>query len=333
MDSFQVQGSVNAGVGRISETPFMDNRFDTVMMGHLPEEVLSTLEPEIVEQGLASLEMRLLRLLTPALLEAIGERNIQPPPVFIALPEPGPEKVRLDGENFLKRLKQQTGADLDLKQSKAYSMGRAGIFYALEDTYKMFATGRGPKWAIVGGVDSYFDCRRVSRLIGENRHRCPENLDAMIPGEGAAFLLLTSERNRSSEKISSLAGIEAVAVGEEQGHRYSDEPYLGEGLAGVFTDLFQQVSGDEIKTVFAGFTGENIFAKEWGVSFMRNRKRFSETLQLEHSAEYMGDAGAALAPIMMAVIARGMSNDQLKGPSIVFSSSDGALRGAACLVL
>jgi hypothetical protein len=35
-------------------------------------------------------------------------------------------------------------------------------------------------------------------------------------------------------------------------------------VAGVFTDFFQQVSSDEIKTVFAGFTGENVFAKEWG---------------------------------------------------------------------
>ena len=49
---------------------------------------------------------------------------------------------------------------------------------------------------VVGGVDTFFDLRRISVLDSESRILCPSVMDGFIPGEGAAFLVL-KDANRS----------------------------------------------------------------------------------------------------------------------------------------
>jgi len=83
-----------------------------------------------------------------------------------------------------------------------------------------------------------------------------------------------------------------------------------------------------IELVMAGFTGESLHAKEWGVAHVRNRRGFAEGLRVEHSAEYMGDAGAALGPLMLGVAVVGMRDGSVRGPAMVWGSSDYEDRGA-----
>ena len=130
-----------------------------------------------------------------------------------------------------------------------------------------------------------------------------------------------------------MAHLQGVGLGEEEGHRRSDKPYLGEGLSQAFEELFEKAPRNLglIQTVFAGFNGEQFGAKEWGVAYARNQERFDETFQVEHPAEYIGDAGAALAPVMMAIGAFGLSQDMWGSPLILWASSDEADRGAALI--
>ena len=88
-----------------------------------------------------------------------------------------------------------------------------------------------------------------------------------------------------------------------------------------------------LRTVFASLNGENFGAKEWGVALMRNQSAFDEAFQLEHPAEYFGDTGAAVGPIMMGLAAMGLSKTYLTGPALVWCSSEFEQRGAVCVTV
>lgn len=186
---------------------------------------------------------------------------------------------------------------------------------------------------VVGGVDSYFDAKRLTRLELEQRLLTTGLQDAFTPGEGAAFLLLASRAACVRHRLDPLAWIDAVGMGMEAGHRYSELTHRGDGLATAIGQTVRAIEehGERVRLVMAGLTGESFHAKEWGVACVRHREAFAEPLRIEHPAEYTGDAGAALAPMMLAVTALELKGRRLEGPALVWAASEGAERGAALL--
>ena len=77
--------------------------------------------------------------------------------------------------------------------------------------------------------------------------------------------------------------------------------------------------------------GESVWAKEWGTAFIRNRARFDENAEMNHPAEYYGDPGAAAGPLMAGLALTGLHRGYLKGPVLVFTSSDHGQRAAVLL--
>ena len=76
--------------------------------------------------------------------------------------------------------------------------------------------------------------------------------------------------------------------------------------------------------------GESFWNKEIGVVLSRNRNQFSETLKIEHPAEYYGDIGAAAGA---GLIQMAQLDLLLKAPgrNLVCTSSDHGFRAAVCL--
>ena len=130
-----------------------------------------------------------------------------------------------------------------------------------------------------------------------------------------------------------MARVVAVATGVEKGHRYSEEVYRGEGLASTVQELFASVpsASEPARTVYAGFNGESFWSKEWGVTYLRSKNKFDEPLRMEHPVDCFGDPGAALGPLMIGLATVGMQKGYLKGPSLIWCSSDREPRGAAVI--
>jgi 3-oxoacyl-[acyl-carrier-protein] synthase-1 len=211
-----------------------------------------------------------------------------------------------------------------------FPTGHAGFFAALQHAQAQVIDPGWAEFAVVGGVDSWLDLYRLALLDQEDRLLTFGVQDAFTPGEGAAFVLVASRNACARYRLSPLGWIDAVGVGQEPGHRYGDQPYLGEGLAAAVGQALQQLGEHAplVRLVMAGFTGESMHAKEWGVAYMRNRKRFADPLRIEHSAEYAGDAGAGLAPMMLGAAVLGMRDGEAEGPALVWASSEQAQRGA-----
>lgn len=58
---------------------------------------------------------------------------------------------------------------------------------------------------------------------------------------------------------------------------------------------------------------------------------FTDKLRVEHPADCYGDTGTAVAPLLIGLAAIGMQKQYIKGPCLIFCSSEKEKRGAVCV--
>jgi 3-oxoacyl-[acyl-carrier-protein] synthase-1 len=321
--------AVRGGISRLRESAIINRKGAPMILATLADAALPPLAARLaVRHDLTSRQLRMLRLATHALQEVAsmlvpGER----PPLLLAGPESHPKKpVPPLGVGFPELLALQTGVCLDEGRSETSSRGRAGGLELLGRAMELLHSRRATS-VLVGGVDSHLDTGLLGLLDEEGRVHADEVLDGFVPGEGAAFLLLSSRKVLPTSKA--LAFVSAPGTGAEQGHRYSAEPYLGDGLADSIRAAVGSASGLPVRTVLSSFNGESFGGKEWGVAFIRNREAFHTELRMEHPADCFGDLGAACGPVLVGLAALGLKKRYLPGPCLAWCSSEGAPRAAA----
>ena len=184
------------------------------------------------------------------------------------------------------------------------------------------------QFAIAGGVDTYRDLFVLGSLDLEKRVKSASNLDGFIPGEGAGFLLLASASAAEDASAVPLCRLSPMTLGFEEGHLYSDQTYLGEGLAEAVRQAAEANGSEAIKEVYSSMNGENHWAKEWGVSLLRNRRAFDPDYGFHHPADCYGDTGAAAGPLMVGLAALGIQRGYRETPALVYCSSDRGHRAA-----
>jgi 3-oxoacyl-[acyl-carrier-protein] synthase-1 len=319
----QVWASARAGVARIGSSHVMDRHFEPIQMGLVPEDGLGALTPEIDGLPLPSRARRMLRLAAPS-FQAVAKDIGRPVPVFIGLPALTPAEAPwiVHMPAYLQKL---ANVPIDLQRSAIVPHGRAAGLMALELALNAIATDPNAT-AIVGGVDTYLDLRLLGTLDQEQRILGQRVMDGFIPGEGAAFCVLSRGGSNGPRVV-----VNGVASSMDEGHRYGTAPAKGEGLAIALAQLRQrngQLSGP-IGTTFAGFNGESFDAKLWGVARLRHNDFFAPTMAVEHPADKYGDAGAATGAILVALAAQSLSSGARPGPALVWAASDREPRACA----
>jgi len=312
--------SVRSGISTYEASDVLNKQFNPMTLSLVPDDALPALEEKLAKQGLTSRQQRMLRLATPA-LQQLAEKLTGPVPLMLCGPEKLPGRRSVVSDKFLKQLVVQSKAPIDLEGSYVFPQGRASSFYALEAAMQMLESG-SHKQVIIGGVDSFLDLHLLATFDADDRILAEGVLDGFAPGEAAAFLLLKLADSESTVKIY------PPGIADEPGHRYSQEPYKGEGLANAVTEAISNASANTIKTVFASFNGENFNAKEWGVAAIRNQQNLDSDFNIVHPADCYGDVGAATGPVLMALASIGMQKGYYERPSLVWASSEIEQRAA-----
>ena len=333
----QVYASVRAGLGRISASSVYDQHFEPIGMALFPEDALEPLAEKLEPLPLTNRRRRIFRLAGAALREAVAEvpETARPMPVFLGLPEPRPGELPMKAAQIVGALGEQAGVVVDETESQVFPRGRAATLLALEAGARCLTEGRAES-VLVGGVDTYMDLALLSELDLEGRIHGPRVIHGFIPGEGAAFLVLTSAR-RGRSRSSQAPNVTMLGVGTAQdpGHRYSDKPACGEGLSQALEKMLAALPGPPapIENTFAGFNGEMFDSKEWGVASVRNRDLFSPGTQIAHPADRFGDTGAAAGALLLVLAYTALARGDRAGPVLVFASSDREDRACALLDL
>jgi len=324
--------AVRAGISRYEESPIMNEKYLPMKVSFVPDEALPEIEyptGNIICQQ--TRYRRMLRLAVPALNEMMASYTGSIPiPLFLA----GPENLHdylspLDG-GFIKHMIKLTGANIDVKNSRFFYTGRAGGFSAIEMAFRYFQQTQQP-YVLVGGVDSYMDLDLLGAMERDDRILSVSNSDGFVAGEGAGFLLLATEQGLSQLANKPLAYLGYPGVAMESGHRYSDEPYKGDGLAEAFGAGLSVLANKKIKSVFSSLNGEQFGAKEYAVATVRNSQQLDPELDTHHPIENFGDVGAALSPIMIGMAGIGLNKGYYRGPGLVYCSSEKEHRAACCI--
>ena len=328
----ETAASARARVARIREIEWRDRRFEPFIVGTVPDDGLPDLAEGLAELPLQYREARMLRLAHVALEEALAplQGKAAPVPLLLGLPEQH-TTVPLSPKKFLMHLDMQVPGALDVERSMAVSRGRAGGLMALREAAGRLARGDSP-FVLVGGVDCLVDLYVLGTLDLQGRIRNEVNSDGFSPSEGAAFLLLSLASTAQAHGLTPLAHVLGYAHGQEAGHIYSDEKYLGEGLAATFANLLSDTPPPQpIGSVYSSFNGERYWAREFGVARLRQAHAFAPDHQMEHPAECFGDMGSAQGPALAALAAHGVQQGYRQAPCLVYASSDHGDRAASLL--
>lgn len=294
--------AVNAGLSAYCDSYNLNKSFNPMRMALIPEDALPPLHEEL--EGLAELtarQRRMLRIATPALQEVmdVGELK-RAPPLFLAVPESFPGYDTGIHANFLDHLLLQTGVNFDRASSRLIATGRAGSIEVIDWAFKyMQSTGR--ELVLVGGIDSHMDLLLLGELDKQNRILADSISDGFAPGEGAGFLLLVSERVVGLFPRDTLTAVYMPGLANEPGHRYSEEPYRGDGLSAAFQEAIKNSGGEKIEAIYASLNGESFGTKEFGVASIRNKSALVENVESLHPADCFGDLGAAFGPVLVAM--------------------------------
>jgi len=318
--------AINAGISQIAETAILSKKLKPIKMALVPEAVLPPLTRELLNSSLPSRQLRLLQLAALGLSQLAAQLpKDQRLPLYLSLPEHLPSLSKPVVGNFIEQLLLQTDVAVDVSQSRVAQVGRPGGLHAIEAARRHLAQ-EGNDYVIIGGVDTYWDTDLLTRLDAEDRLMLQGALDGFFPGEGSTFLLLTSERVKSS-LASPLIALAKPGLTQEIGHRYSDEPYRGDGLASAVTEACNNSPGI-VDTIWTSMIYDDFASKELGVAFTRNSKSISPTVKMLHPVDCVGDMGAAMGCALVALIGAAAQRNKKSSHHLVCCSSDLSHRSA-----
>lgn len=312
-DAIMTAASVRSGISAYEASSVINKDFNPVVMALVPEDALPPLEDELKSQHLTARQQRMLRLCTPA-MQQLADVLKTPMPLMLCGPEKLPGRRSVVSDTFLKQLQVQSKASFDLDNSYVFAEGRAAGFYALEVAIQLLESGH--QQVMLGGVDSFLDLYLLATLDNDDRILAEGVMDAFVPGEAAVFMLLKLADEQSSVKIY------PPGIADEPGHRYSSEPYKGDGLANAVRESLEKAPPVPVNTIMAGFNGEHFHAKEWGVAAIRNAAQIDSDFNMLHPADCYGDIGAATGPMLMALASMGLLDGYYRGPVLAWASSE-----------
>ena len=274
---------------------------------------------------------REIKMAVIALQEIFSQKEFDAPvPLILALPEDVPNVSHCSGKKMMTNLASRFEM-LDIEQSRTIQTGRSGGIQALEMAQR-YLYELDIDYVLVGGSQSYASYPYLNHFDATDRVAAPNVADGFIPGEAAAFLLLTKDPYNSGSSIDNLPYLGLPGYGEEPGHIYSDEPYRGEGLDQAFKNALKGYQGKPIKAIYSSMNGENYWAKEYGVASIRNASQIDEEVRFEHPADCYGDIGVATGAVLIALAVEDMKKKSSIPTSLVYCSSDSAGRSAVLLV-
>jgi 3-oxoacyl-[acyl-carrier-protein] synthase I len=313
---------IEAGTSRFEDTPLMDATDEPVRAARL-----TALPPG------ASRARRMATLAVTALLpviEQVQRAGLDRVGLFLGLPGDLPAAA---ASRVLQALWAAAApVQITLPKRGAHAMGRASAFFALQEAMELIATG-GRDGALVGAIDCLCDTVSLATASGRGELLSPTNIEGLLPGEGAGFVWLLSERWPVPRGLAP-GRLLAVATGHEPRHLAQPQPNLGEGLTVVLRSLRRHPRAGEVRVdrLLSCQTDQGYWSTELTWGYLRNAALCPEPFEPRRLTAALGDTGAASGAIALALAARATAGMGPGRRTLVLGGSDTGERGA-CVVL
>jgi 3-oxoacyl-[acyl-carrier-protein] synthase-1 len=317
--------AVNAGISASTLSEYDTDDGEPITMARVPDEVFEHIKYEFEEGNnvFNHRDGRMIRMAIAALRESVAAVNtLDATPLIMAVPA---DQIQDKGYTpFIPALARNLKPWIELPLTRRISTGRAASIEAIHFAFQ-YLMNQPQDYILILGVDSYDDDTVINQY--KNRLLSRSSADSFAPGEGACALLLTRHIERAEQKNGSVIALNPPSMAEEDGHLFSDKPYRGDGLDRAFKGALTSHPTNSIQSIYSSMNGENHWAKEYGVAYLRNKEKFIEKIKIDHPADCYGDLGVATSAALIIAAAKNLQRTNTT-KSLVYSSSDHGLRGA-----
>ncbi|MBA1380136.1 beta-ketoacyl synthase N-terminal-like domain-containing protein [Pseudomonas brassicacearum] len=208
--------------------------------------------------------------------------------------------------------------------------GRVSAAVALRDARTLIYQG-GHRHVLVAGVDSLLCGATLAAFEQRERLLTSENSNGFIPGEGAAAVVLAAPVSEEKPQLTCIGlgfGMEQATVEAE------DLPLRAEGLTqAVRAALGEAGCGlEQMDYRLTDISGEQYYFKEASLALSRSLRVRKEFFHLWHPADCIGEVGAAIGPVMLAVALAASRKGYGEGPNIFCHLGNDAGERAAALL-
>jgi 3-oxoacyl-[acyl-carrier-protein] synthase-1 len=213
--------------------------------------------------------------------------------------------------------------------------GPAGPGLALQGVYDALARGT-IEAAILGGVHTDYDPARIRALAAAGRLFKPDNLDSIIPGEHAAFLVLMRPDVARTYKLTPLANLFAVGNAFDKIRPDNDEPaFEAIGLTVAVRKAGAPLAELKLRAgwLLTDLSFETYRLFEHQSMIVRTQSLWVEPQQWDPPALRMGALGAAAIPLEVTLAVEGWRRGWAPHSiAIACAGSDGGERAALLLM-
>jgi 3-oxoacyl-[acyl-carrier-protein] synthase-1 len=308
-------------------SPLLDPEGEPATMCFLP-----TLEPRSVGSE------RALELALPAMkeaVEALGPQTLRFK-LWLCLDEELGIKAdgRLPSRDLLDALVRRAASFVELEDAIATARGPATLGLVLDDVVAELERGNITA-AIVGGVHSDYHPARIAALAAAGRLFSVDNLDALIPGECAAFSVIMHPSAARAQRLAVRAQIHAWAATMERARPDNDVPaFEANGMTAAVRKASEPLVEHDLRCgwLLTDASFETMRAYELQAVSIRTQKLWCEPQHVDAPAQRMGYLGAAALPLHLVIAAEAWRRGWAPhARAMAQAGSDGGERAALLL--
>jgi 3-oxoacyl-[acyl-carrier-protein] synthase-1 len=309
------------------EAPLVDATGEPITMCFLPN-----LDPRTTGADRAFLLG--LRALEEALAALGPAADIRSARLSVCLDEPfaqrGPNGLPA-GQAFADSLARAVSRQMPQMSVEHLARGPASAAYLVPSICDALRSG-ALEVAVLGGVHTDYDPGRIAALCASDRLFRSDNLDALIPGEAAAFVVLMRPDVARRLRLRPRAEIRAAATGHEKARPDNDESaFQAAGLTAALRALLGPLIQEGLRTgwMITDLTFEVFRHFELQAASVRTQRCYCGPQAVESPAQRLGYLGAAAMPLHLVLMAEGFRRGFAPHPiAVSIAGSDAGERGA-----
>jgi 3-oxoacyl-[acyl-carrier-protein] synthase-1 len=177
---------------------------------------------------------------------------------------------------------------------------------------------------IVAGVDSLVQQDLVEYYLDRRRLLTERNSNGFCVGEAGSAVLVAPAGQDSVGELQILG----IGIAREKATIESEEPLQAEGLIQAIRGAFgaSATGYEDVQYRITDLNGEHYKFKEMALAMVRFQgKPKGKLFDLWHPAEYIGDVGAAIGPIVLGLALHAGQKGYGNGPTVLctFGNDDG----------
>ena len=309
--------AIRAAVTNHTPTRFINQAGEWILAGQVP------LDPPW--RGRKKL-VTMLRMAVEECLEGVERFEAASVPLLLCLAEAS-RQGRLDGldEYLFGELQRELSLEFHATLSGVIPSGRVSVVRALSRARTLLHEQRVP-YVLIAAADSLLVGPTLARYESESRLLTPLNPDGFIPGEAGGALLIAREPGRQPSLV-----CEGLGFATERAFLGSDEPLRAEGMREAMKRALLEADCGlhDVDFRVTDNSGEQYYFKEAALAVSRTLRRRKEEFEIWHPADCIGEVGAAIGTVSVAVALTACIKGYSPGARILMhAGNDAGDRGA-----